>query len=255
MLTHQMPLVTESTFDCPSRSDSLNNTQPSTADSHMALQYVLPFFLYLLGTSLAAAVPQSYALLYSLTVLATAVATWWCLKTAKPITVHGRVLDAVVVGLVGIGVWILLCEWHLEDRLAVHLPEFLQPGKRMAFNPFQELTTPATAWAFVAVRFLGLAAVVPLMEEFFWRGFLARFVMSESWQNVPIGKFSPMSFTIVVVLFTSAHPEWFAAAFYCVLLNLYLMITKDLWKCVVAHATSNFVLGVYVLMTKSYQLW
>jgi hypothetical protein len=59
----------------------------------------------------------------------------------------------------------------------------------------------------------------------------------------------------VTLMFTLAHPEWMAAAVYCVLLNLLLSWTRDLWNCVVAHGVSNLVLGVYVLWTDSWELW
>ena len=62
-------------------------------------------------------------------------------------------------------------------------------GDRPAFNPFEQLADqPAWAWAFLAVRFFGLVAVVPLIEEFFLRGFVMRFVVDRDWWDVPFGK-------------------------------------------------------------------
>ena len=53
-------------------------------------------------------------------------------------------------------------------------------GERPAYNPLDQLAaTPAWAYTFLAIRFLGLALVVPIIEEFFLRGFLMRFVVRD----------------------------------------------------------------------------
>jgi CAAX prenyl protease-like protein len=112
-----------------------------------------------------------------------------------------------------------------------------------------------SVWGFVAVRLVGLALVVPVAEELFWRGFLARWLLGPDWQTRPVGQFTPVSFAIVTLLFTLAHPEWVAAAVYCALLNGLAYWTRDLWNCVVAHAVSNLVLGGYILTTGDWKLW
>src|SRR5262249_30767252 len=101
----------------------------------------------------------------------------------------------------------------------------------------------------------GLAVLVPVAEELFWRGFLARWLVNPDWQRQPLGHFTPASFIIVTVLFTLAHPEWLAAAVYCALLNGLLAWKRDLWNCVVAHGVSNLALGVYILTEKDWKLW
>ena len=57
------------------------------------------------------------------------------------------------------------------------LESLLGLGDRPAYNPLDQLAaTPAWAYTFLAIRFVGLALVVPIIEEFFLRGFLMRFV-------------------------------------------------------------------------------
>lgn len=221
----------------------------------MEKAYVLPFVIYLCGTSLASQWPQYYPLVYSLTVLLTGVFTWRTLKRSAILVPHWKVASAVAVGLIGIVLWIGLTHLNLESKLAEHLPGWLRPSPREAFNPFKEIAQPAFAYGFVFVRMLGLALLVPVIEEIFWRGFLARWIVSEDWEKVSIGTFNRTSFIAVTLLFTAAHPEWFAALTYCALLNAFLMWKKDLWLCVVAHAVSNFILGVYVMTTGEYALW
>ena len=83
---------------------------------------------------------------------------------------------AVLVGIVGGPLWIGLCLPDVEHTYLVPalnhvgLGGLIGAGTRSAFNPFEHLTG-ASAWAFLAVRFFGLVAVVPLIEEFSCAGF------------------------------------------------------------------------------------
>jgi CAAX prenyl protease-like protein len=166
-----------------------------------------------------------------------------------------RVLPGLIVGIVGIALWIGICQLEWDERIAALLPSWLQPAPRVGFNPFSAIGSAPAQWAFVAFRLIGLALLVPVVEELFWRGFLARWLIAPQWQSQPLGRFSPFSFVGVTLLFMLAHPEWLAAAVYCGLLNLLLAWTRDLWNCVVAHGVSNLLLGIYVLVTGSWQLW
>jgi hypothetical protein len=38
-------------------------------------------------------------------------------------------------------------------------------------------------------------------------------------------------------------------------MNVLLYRTKNLWACVVAHAVSNALLGTWVVLTGSWELW
>ncbi len=221
----------------------------------MAKAFILPFVVYLAGMSLAAKWSDQFPLLYSLTVLATLLVVIWSWRTSKAIVPHWKIIDAVLVGLVGIAYWIWISHWHLEATLTAGFPEWMQPSPRVAYDPFAAFSSHLAAWGFVSIRLLGLAVLVPIAEELFWRGFLMRWIVSEKWESVPIGTMTAASFWGVTLLFTLAHPEWFAAAGYCILLNSFLYWKKDLWKCVVAHGTSNLLLGVYVLSTGHYELW
>ena len=65
----------------------------------------------------------------------------------------------------------------------------LSPG-RSAFNPFEELADNQTfLYQFLALRLFGMIIIVPLIEEFFIRGFLMRYVDDPDWDEVPIGVF------------------------------------------------------------------
>lgn len=160
---------------------------------------------------------------------------------------------SVVVGVLGIFVWISL--WWV-DR------EFLGVGalfgsSREAFNPFVELRhDPAWMRQFLAIRFVGLVAVVPIIEEFFLRGFLMRYIDSKDWDRVPLGNATRASAIAVVVYALLSHPaEPLAAVVWFSMVTWLYARTGSIWDCVLAHATTNLLLGLYVVGTGTWELW
>jgi len=101
----------------------------------------------------------------------------------------------------------------------------------------------------ILVRFAGSVFVAPLIEELFCRSFLMRYAIDSKWQDVPIGAYTLGSFVIVTLFFGFLHFRWLPGILTAVLLNLLLYRTKNLSSCVVAHATTNLLLLMYVVYT------
>jgi uncharacterized protein len=159
---------------------------------------------------------------------------------------------AVAVGLVGGAAWIGLCSLDLEHK-------YFQPalqranlgwliGDRSAYNPFEQLAgSRLGAWSFLAVRFLGLVVVVPIIEEMFLRGFLMRFVVRQDWWRVPFGEVNGLAVVVGTVFPMLSHPEWLAAAVWFSAITWLMVRTRSIAACVAAHAATNLVLGIYVV--------
>jgi CAAX prenyl protease-like protein len=219
-------------------------------------RWVLPFVLYLAGTAAVSKLDRSfYPIAYAGLVAIIAVLVWQPLRCVKLLNPHRNIGLPVLVGLIGVLLWIPLAKLSIDEQIASYLPSWLRPSARQAYNPFAELEHPWLQSIFVVFRLIGLAAIVPIAEELFWRGFLLRWLVSEDWQKVPLATYTPLSFIGVVAMFTLAHPEWTAAAAYCSLLTGYFYWKKDLWGCTVAHAVSNLLLAIYVLATRDWILW
>ena len=222
----------------------------------MVKPYVVPLVAYLLGASLIGSLPiEYYAVGYSVMVVGVGIATWLLLRGQRIVVPHWRVAEAIVIGLVGITLWIVLCELQLESLVTKHLPGWLRPASRVSFNPFEKLTANWEIYTFIVFRMIGLSLVVPVVEEVFWRGFLSRWLIGDDWDEIALGTFTWPAFWGVIGLFTLAHPEWLAAATYCALLSGLFYWKKDIWSCIVAHSVSNFAMGVYVLATGTWWLW
>ncbi|MEO5721192.1 MAG: CAAX prenyl protease-related protein [Chthoniobacterales bacterium] len=125
------------------------------------------------------------------------------------------------------------------------------------FNPETFAIGSIAYWGALGMRFLRLVIVVPLVEEIFWRGFLLRYLIDEKFASVPFGKFSWLSFGVVTVAFTFAHSsaDWMAAAVTGALYNFVAYRTRSLSSCVLAHAVTNLLLGLWIVYTKQWGFW
>jgi len=154
-------------------------------------------------------------------------------------------ITGALFGVAGIGLWI-----GIEQIPYPHI------GSRGSFNPFTSIPDISLRILWIAVRFIGLAAVVPLIEELFWRGFLVRYIDNmDDYRKVIAGNHSWIATGVVTAAFASIHPEWLAAVAYALLTDQLLRRTKSVGACVVMHAVTNLLLGIYVVATKSWHLW
>lgn len=136
--------------------------------------------------------------------------------------------------------------------------QFLGFAPRLAgFNPETFAGQPALYWLTVILRFLRLVVVVPLVEEIFWRGFLLRYLIDEKFYRVPVGAFSWFSFTVVTMAFGFSHlsADWMAGFVTGALYNYVAYRTRSLASCVLAHAVTNFCLGLWIMATRQWGFW
>lgn len=258
--------------------DASNKAAPSDSSSAAGtywvrwpwLPYVLPLAVFMLAgmfeptpdkpasmlglTIEYDAYPVVYTIKLALVIAALAVAWPAYRQFSLRLTVWGA-----VVGVVGIVIWVGLCTLGLERTVLEPLglaDTILGTGTRSGFNPLAELADrPAWAYGFLAIRLVGLALVVPVMEEFFLRGFVMRFVQDAEWWKVPFGVLTPMAIAVGTLLPVLTHPaEMLAAAVWFSLVTWLEYKTKTIWDCVLAHAVTNLLLGVWVISSGQWHL-
>ncbi len=209
--------------------------------------YVVPMVAFLAMTWLEGQLPRIYPAVYTAKVVLVAALLYTYRIAWRDIRIEARVvLPAVAVGLTVIAAWIAVTNAFPWATLG---------GSRAAYNPLAAIANPIGAYAFIAIRLLGLAVLVPVMEELFWRSFLIRYCTHQDWRSVLPWAFSWQAFAMVAAGFALAHPEWLAAAICAVAYGLLLRYTRSVYACVVAHATSNLALGLYVLVLRDWKFW
>ncbi len=147
---------------------------------------------------------------------------------------------------------------------AIALIIWIAPQQWLGFAPRRDGFEPAffgaegwPYWTNLTVRFVRLVIIVPLIEEIFWRGFLLRYFIDDDFTEVPIGAFSWASFGIVTGGFCLEHsfPDWPAAILTGALFNLVAYRTRSLSACVLTHAVTNLLLGIWVMRTGQWGFW
>jgi len=177
------------------------------------------------------------------TILCAALLIWFrrCYQFHRPKSVALTLL----IGLAVFGIWI-------APQYFLHFAP-----RPVGFDPTLLESNSAIYWSTILFRFLRLVVVVPLVEEVFWRGFLLRFVIDEHFERVPLGKFNWLSFAVVTVAFTLSHsrPDWPAAFITGALYNAVAYRTQSLASCVLAHAVTNLLLGLWIMQTRQLGFW
>ena len=239
------------------------------------LPFILPIAVFLIVGSFEPKPPDSngastswpsvpyrfYPWIYATKLLATLIALGLVWPDYKP---HMRSIGwkGIVVGIVGGVVWITICKWNWEQTTlhpllkSLRLDSLLGTGLRSAYNPCLELRGNNIGIViYLAIRGIGLILVVPVMEEYFLRGFVIRYFASDNWWSFPIGQLTVLSAFVGTALPMLMHPgELLAAAVWFSLISILAWHTKNLWECIAAHCTTNLVLGIYVITTGAWWL-
>ena len=186
-------------------------------------------------------------------------AAWIVLMTVLPATVGGYAVRTAVVAALLVAAWLYgprsrSCTSGLEAAstffglavgLAVFvlwiLPEQFDWAWYRKWCIIGEGGTKAVAEAsaaMIAVRLVGSAFVISVAEELFFRKWLVGFA----------------GFWWMVALFAVEHDRWLVAAL-CGIAYGWLYLRRGLLSAIIAHATTNLVLGLWVLKTGQWQFW
>ncbi|MGB8168442.1 MAG: CAAX prenyl protease-related protein [Chthoniobacteraceae bacterium] len=172
---------------------------------------------------------------------------WWKYYGLRP---PAHVVFTAFIGVVALILWVSPLAYLVES---IHPKSARVPG----FDPAFFGTGGWPYFLNVGCRFLRLVVVVPLVEEIFWRGFLLRWLIDVEFTKVPFGTFQWKSFAIVAVMFMLEHApaDWPAALLTGALFNLVAIRTRSLSSCVLVHAITNLLLGIYILRTGQTGFW
>lgn len=210
---------------------------------HPSWAYVAPFVVFMAVLSLGPTVgPAGLEILYPFRVAATVAAGLvWSRRV-----LNFRVRNALGSAAVGIAVFLL---WIA--------PDLLWPGYRSHWLFQNALTGPLasslaehhrSSAAFLLWRGAGLVIVVPVIEELFWRAWLMRYVIARRFEGISLGTYSSTGFWITAVLFAAEHgPFWDVGLVAGVAYNAWMVKSRSLGDCILAHAVTNACLGAYVL--------
>ncbi|MGD9875049.1 MAG: CAAX prenyl protease-related protein [Kiritimatiellia bacterium] len=115
---------------------------------------------------------------------------------------------------------------------------------------------PETAgWPLTVVHLAGSAFVIAVAEEFFWRGFIYRWLIARDFMKVDLRRLDGQMLLISSLVFGFEHDRWLAGFIAGLVYALVMIRTRDIWSACLAHITTNLLLGIFVLVTGAYAFW
>ncbi|MBN1609819.1 MAG: exosortase E/protease, VPEID-CTERM system [Polyangiaceae bacterium] len=121
-----------------------------------------------------------------------------------------------------------------------------------------ELEGLGTAWfvAWVALRIVGSVLFVPVAEELAFRGFLLPRLIDADFLGVPARRLTALALVISSAAFGLLHERWWLGGSVCgVLYALARQRRGRLSDAVTAHATTNLLVALDVVVRQSWHLW
>lgn len=104
-------------------------------------------------------------------------------------------------------------------------------------------------------RAAGAIAVVPLVEELAFRGYLARRLVDRDFARVPGSRVGPLAIGLSALAFGAMHDRPLAGAIAGALYGVALRRRGEVSDAVAAHATTNALLLAFVAATGRWDLW
>ena len=213
-----------------------------------ALLYSLPFAVWMGLMFVLPPTAESYAIRSAATFVAGTVCWIMTRKDASariadnPFRPGNAIASAVVGLLAGLAVfalWIWAPAWPYAEPVT---PENL---------PYAPQTC---GWFLTIAKLIGSAFIIAPAEELFFRSFLYRRLIARDFTSVPLSRFDLSAFVWVVFLFTLEHDRPLAAATTGVIYGL-LAIRFGISSAIIAHVTTNLVLGLHVIYNNAWQFW
>lgn len=221
--------------------------------SRAALARIVPFAAFMLLLALRGAMPAdaSWGIdpkwLYGVTVLVVGalLAGYWREYGELSAQLRPDLKECVLAAVVGVAVFAL---WINLDAPWMRLGE-----ASATFIPVD--ANGQLLWPLLIVRWVGAALLVPVMEELFWRSFLMRWIANPQFESVLPQRVGMKAVVLSTFVFVLAHTLWLAAIVAGLAYAWLYVRTGKLWVPIIAHAVTNGVLGVWVVVTGRWAFW
>jgi uncharacterized protein len=221
----------------------------AAAAPYSSVQYVAPFltFVVLMGLEKALDVPLRIG--YPLRCLATLVVFF---RFSRGL-ISWRLSQPLLSALLGAAVFFV---WVGPDVLFGYRGHWLFQNSLVGEAKSSIAPALRSDVLFLTLRVAGSALLIPVLEELFWRAWMMRWLVEREFWKLPLGSASALSFWVVAVLFATEHGPWWEVGLATgILYNWWLIRTRSLADCILAHAVTNAILAFYVIAGGHWQYW
>lgn len=171
------------------------------------------------------------------------VAAWvaWLVRDRLPPFQLGKPAFAILVGAGVFGIWVAMIGADTDAALQFHDRLFS--------------ASPALVVAWLLLRVAGAALVVPLVEELAFRAYLLRLVERRLIAVLPALWAMGGGLAASALVFGLLHGEWLAGCIAGLVYGLVYLRQGKIYDAVLAHAVTNFMLALYVLIWEQWSYW
>ena len=203
--------------------------------------FLLPL-LFLIAASLVTALfTIDFDYLYPVRIIATLFPLWFFRSYYRELQWSWS-WTPLALGAVVFTLWVIL-EPPPEPEVARAIPDALAEMPK------------ALAGAWLVCRVLGSVVFVPIAEELAFRGYLLRRLIDRDFTSVSPKLFTVTSFLGSSIAFGLLHERWLAGILAGMLYAAAQYRRGEVADAIVAHATSNGLLAVYVLALARWSFW
>jgi exosortase E/protease (VPEID-CTERM system) len=215
-------------------------SRESEERSNPSMAFLGPFLVVLASSLVTSALSSGFDAFYGLRVLTGGLALWYFRRQYAGLIFNGSWVG-VAVGLLAFGLWLALEPASTGSGRALASTVGALPGGR--------------AWVWIALRLIGSVAIVPVVEELAFRGYLIRRLSSVDFQSVPLGRLAWLPLLVSSAAFGLLHGRWIAGMLVGVLYALVLYRRGKLGDAILAHAVTNALIAATVLFTGDWAMW
>jgi exosortase E/protease (VPEID-CTERM system) len=201
--------------------------------------YLVPFLALIGGTTITRAFSFGFDFMYPVRVVAV-IAALWVYRHELARMEWRPSLAAAGLGMLAFVFWTVVAERNSAFDIT----------SRTAFN-----SLPSFGAGWIAFRLLGSIITVPIAEELAFRGYLIRKMVNPDIFSTAAGRFTWISFLGSSVLFGLLHEQWLVGTIAGMIFAWAFYRRRLVCDAVMAHATTNALLSLYVLATGAWSLW
>jgi exosortase E/protease (VPEID-CTERM system) len=214
--------------------------QSAAATDNAAAGYLMPLLTVLAAGMIAHALSSGFDLLYPLRVMG-AIAALWVYRRSYAALDRTFTWRAPAVGALLFGVWVVFAHFLTTPS---PMPETLS------------LLPPPLRAAWIGCRVAAATITVPLVEELAYRGYLLRRLVRADFRSVAFQEARWPALWLSAIAFGITHGGlWLPGILAGWAYGALAMRTGKLSESVAAHAVTNTLLAVYVLLFNQWQLW
>jgi CAAX prenyl protease-like protein len=219
-------------------------------ERYPSVPYIAPFAVFLLFLLADPYNPLPERLEYPLRISILSAVIWFVSRGV----ISFRIANLSGSLFLGVGVF---AAWIAPDLLVPGWREHWLFQNSVTGTLRSSLTEGARNDAFIlTLRSLRAIVVVPIIEELFWRTWMMRWIIDADFRKIALGSFSAVSFWLTALLFASEHSSYWEVGLVAgVAYNWWMLRTRSLGDCILAHAVTNACLSLFVVVTGKWEYW